>query len=122
VPQADLARFYTAHSYVFFLRIVEDRSLLGVDYIQDLVAQVPPYERARRMVELQQADVDDVIAGMTYLKSQPFVDPTRIAISGCSYGGIQTLLIGERTGRSGAGVVRSRRQWRGTRICRFERG
>jgi dienelactone hydrolase len=39
--------------------------------------------------------VDDVIAGLTYLKSQPFVDPTRIALSGCSYGGIQTLLIGE---------------------------
>ena len=29
-------------------------------------------------------------------KSQPFVDPARIAISGCSYGGIQTRLIGER--------------------------
>jgi len=26
----------------------------------------------------------------------PFVDPARIAISGCSYGGIQTLLAGER--------------------------
>src|SRR6202035_5196950 len=35
-------------------------------------------------------------AGLTFLKSQPFVDPARIAISGCSYGGIQTLLAGER--------------------------
>ena len=48
------------------------------------------------MVELQQAEVDDVIAALNYLRSQPFVDPTRIAISGCSYGGIQTLLAGER--------------------------
>ncbi len=37
------------------------------------------------MVELQQAEVDDVIAGLNYLKSRPFVDPARIAISGCSY-------------------------------------
>ena len=48
------------------------------------------------MVELQQAAVEDVIAALNYLKSQPFVDPTRVAISGCSYGGIQTLLAGER--------------------------
>lgn len=37
-----------------------------------------------------------MIAALIYLKSQPFVDPSRIAISGCSYGGIQTLLSGER--------------------------
>jgi carboxymethylenebutenolidase len=48
------------------------------------------------MVELQQAEVDDVIAALNYLRSQPFVDPARIALSGCSYGGIQTLLTGER--------------------------
>ena len=48
------------------------------------------------MVELQQAEVDDVIAGLNFLRSQAFVDPARIAISGCSYGGIQTLLTGER--------------------------
>jgi dipeptidyl aminopeptidase/acylaminoacyl peptidase len=47
------------------------------------------------MVELQ-AEVDDVIASLIYLKSLSFVDPARIAISGCSYGGIQTLLAGER--------------------------
>jgi len=90
--QPDLARFYTAHSYVFFIPHRRGQGRFPGDYIQDLVAQV----RSRRMVELQQAEVDDVIAGLTYLKSQPFVDPTRIAISGCSYGGIQTLLIGER--------------------------
>jgi dienelactone hydrolase len=55
-----------------------------------------PRERARRMVELQEAELDDVIAGLGYLKSLPFVDPALIAISGCSYGGIQTLLTGER--------------------------
>jgi dienelactone hydrolase len=91
-----LAGFYTAHSYVFFVPHRRGQGRSPGDYIQDLIAQAPPYERARRMVELQEDEVDDVIAGLTYLKSQPFVDPTRIAVSGCSYGGIQTLLIGER--------------------------
>jgi len=94
--QPALAKFYTAHSYVFFVPHRRGQGRSPGDYIQDLVAQATPGERARRMVELQQAEVDDVIAALNYLRSQPFVDPSRIAISGCSYGGIQTLLTGER--------------------------
>jgi dienelactone hydrolase len=94
--QPVLASFYTAHSYVFFVPHRRGQGRSPGDYIQDLVAQAPPGGRARRMVELQQAEVDDVIAALNYLKSQSFVDPTRIALSGCSFGGIQTLLTGER--------------------------
>jgi len=94
--QPALASFYTSHSYVFFVPHRRGQGRSPGDYIQDLVAQAPPGERARRMVELQEAEVDDVIAGLTYLRSLPSVDPARIAISGCSYGGIQTLLTGER--------------------------
>jgi len=47
-------------------------------------------------VELQDVEVEDVVAAVNYAKSQTFVDPQRIAISGCSFGGIQTLLTGER--------------------------
>ena len=94
--QPALANFYTAHSYVFFVPHRRGQGRSPGDYIQDQIAQAPPSERARRMVELQQAEVDDVIASLNYLKSRPFVDPARIAISGCSYGGIQTLLAGER--------------------------
>ena len=94
--QPALANFYTAHSYVFFVPHRRGQGRSPGDYIQDQVALAPPWERDRRMVELQQAEVDDVIAGLAYLKSLPFVDPARIAISGCSYGGIQTLLAGER--------------------------
>jgi carboxymethylenebutenolidase len=93
--QPALAKFYTAHSYVFFVPHRRGQGRSPGNYIQDLVAQAPPGDRARRMVELQQAEVDDVIAALNYLRSRPFVDPARIAISGCSYGGIQTLLAGE---------------------------
>jgi carboxymethylenebutenolidase len=94
--QPALAKFYTAYSYVFFVPHRRGQGRSPGDYIQDQVAQAPPRERAQRMVELQQAEVDDVIAALNYLKSRPFVDPARIAISGCSFGGIQTLLAGER--------------------------
>jgi carboxymethylenebutenolidase len=94
--QPILAKFYTAHSYVFFVPHRRGQGRSPGDYIQDLIAQAPLSERAQRMVELQQAEVEDVIAALNYLRSRPFVDPARIALSGCSYGGIQTLLAGER--------------------------
>ena len=94
--QPTLARFYVAHSYVFFVPHRRGQGRSPGDYIQDLVTQAPPGERARRMVELQQAEAEDVVAALNFLRSEPFVDAARIAISGCSYGGIQTLLVGER--------------------------
>jgi len=94
--QPGLASFYTSHSYVFFVPHRRGQGRSPGNYIQDLVAEAPPRERAQRMVELQQVEVDDVVAAVNYLKSQSFVDPARIAISGCSFGGIQTLLAGER--------------------------
>jgi len=93
--QPALAAFYTAHSYVFFVPHRRGQGRSPGDYIQDQVAQAPPGERAQRVVELLQAESEDVVAALNYLKSRSFVDPGRIAISGCSYGGIQTLLAGQ---------------------------
>jgi carboxymethylenebutenolidase len=80
---------------VFFVPHRRGQGRSPGEYIQELVAQAPPGERARCMVQLQEAEVEDVIAGLNYLRTQPYVDPTRMVISGCSYGGIQTLLAGE---------------------------
>jgi len=93
--EPELAGFYLSHSYVFFVPHRRGQGRSPGPYIQDQVAQAPAGARAQRMVELQQDEVEDVIAALRYLKSQAFVDPARIAVSGCSYGGIQTLLVGE---------------------------
>lgn len=92
----ELGNFYTSHSFVFFIPHRRGQGRSPGEYIEDLVQQALPWQRAKRMVELQEAEVEDVVAALNYLKSQSFVDPERIAISGCSYGGIQTLLAGER--------------------------
>ncbi|HEY6350185.1 MAG TPA: prolyl oligopeptidase family serine peptidase [Candidatus Angelobacter sp.] len=94
--QPDLGQFYTSHFFVFFVPHRRGQGRSPGVYIQDVIAQTPPARRADKMVELQQEEVEDVAAALNYLKSQPFVDPQRIAVSGCSYGGIQTLLAGER--------------------------
>jgi carboxymethylenebutenolidase len=91
-----LGAFYTAHNYVLFIPHRRGQGRSPGDYIEDLLAHTPPEQRNRRVVELQEAEVEDVVAALYYLKALPFVDHERIAMSGCSYGGIQTLLAGER--------------------------
>lgn len=59
-------------------------------YIQDQLAQAPPSQRNRLQVELLEAQVADQLAGLRYLQTLPYVDQTRIAVAGCSYGGMQT--------------------------------
>jgi dipeptidyl-peptidase-4 len=50
-------------------------------------------------------EVRDQIAGVQFLKNQPFVDPDRIAVYGWSYGGYMTLkLLEEAPGVFAAGV------------------
>jgi dienelactone hydrolase len=40
--------------------------------------------------------LEDQLAALSYLKELPDVDPQRISIAGCSFGGIQTVLMAER--------------------------
>ena len=42
---------------------------------------------------LGQLEVDDQIAGVSYLKTLPYVDPARIGVTGWSNGGYMTLLL-----------------------------
>src|SRR6187399_1742743 len=49
--------------------------------------------------------VDDVMAGLTFLKATPGIDPKRVAIVGHSFGGQLTLLAGERDNTIRAAVT-----------------
>jgi dienelactone hydrolase len=46
--------------------------------------------------QLSGPQLDDQLAGLAYLKSLPYVDQNRLAVSGCSYGGIETIFAAER--------------------------
>jgi dienelactone hydrolase len=39
---------------------------------------------------------DDVVAALTWVAKQPFADAKRIAVAGCSFGGIHTLIAAAR--------------------------
>lgn len=51
----------------------------------------------RRVVPRLQAETDDVLAALDYLRTQPFADMKRIGLMGWSYGGIVTMFAVSRS-------------------------
>lgn len=47
------------------------------------------------LVELLDAQADDVASAVSYVRHLPGVDANRVALVGCSFGGIETLLGAE---------------------------
>jgi dipeptidyl aminopeptidase/acylaminoacyl peptidase len=54
---------------------------------------------------MEGSQLDDQLAGLAYLKSLPYVDPDRLAVAGCSYGGIQAILAAEKSAGYKAAVA-----------------
>ncbi|HEY2839268.1 MAG TPA: prolyl oligopeptidase family serine peptidase [Pirellulales bacterium] len=96
----ELGKFYTEHGYVLFLPVRHGHGEAPGDYIVALQdkhrAEIDDLTIVqRKAVELHEVYNRDVVAAVKWIREQPFVDPKRLAISGCSYGGIQTLLASE---------------------------
>lgn len=61
--------------------------------------RVGPDGAGRLMVRLLDTEqLDDQFSGIAYAKTLSFVDPNRMVVAGCSFGGIQSLLAAERGG------------------------
>jgi dienelactone hydrolase len=58
------------------------------------------------LVALHELHLQDQLAALDYLKRFPGVDPDRIAVAGCSYGGIQTVFALE-AGADGKAAFRA---------------
>ncbi len=98
--QPELAHFYTQHGFVFFIPIREGHGNAPGEYIVDLQSQINAHVKGpdalQQVVDLHDRFNRDVVAAVAWLKTRPFVDRDRIIMSGCSYGGIQTLLSAEK--------------------------
>lgn len=99
--QPELARFYTKLGFVFFLPHRHGQGRSPGEYIEDRINKYRAIEKdvillRKYMVRLQEEYNLDVVAAVEWLKRQPFVDQQHLVMSGCSYGGIQTLLTAEK--------------------------
>lgn len=98
----ELASFYVRNGYIFFTphrtghglsrnagestTETEDRECVGSDLRVVRLCKVKYHELANL----------DTVAAVKWLQTQRFVKKNRIAVSGASYGGIQTVLTSER--------------------------
>lgn len=116
----ELGQFFTGQGYVFFVPHRRGQGRSPGPYIQDQITQAEPAQRNRLQVELLEAQVADQLAALAHLQSLPYVDQERIAVAGCSYGGIQTVLGAEvspgyRAALNFAGAAQS---WAGNPVLR----
>lgn len=97
----ELGKFYTGHGFILFLPVRHGHAPSPGVYIQDALNEYAKTAGDRslvwnKLVALQDEYNADVVAAIDWLKHQPFVDPKQLVVTGCSYGGIQTLLTAEK--------------------------
>ena len=95
--KAGIGEFFAGKGYVLFVphRRGQGRSQSQGEYIMDAVGRAGA-ARDGRLVEMQELHQADVAAAAAYLRQLPYVDKSRIAVAGCSFGGIQTVLTAEK--------------------------
>jgi dienelactone hydrolase len=100
-PHPSLGLFYTQHGFVLFFPVRDGHGRSPGSYIVDETAAFMKTSASRelsraKIVELHEAHNQAVVDAIAWIKQQPYIDATRIAVTGCSYGGIQTLLTAEK--------------------------
>ena len=100
---AKLGPAFASHGYVFFLPHRRGHGLSAdqAPYMSDVLdAERKTHGTAswsRLLVKMHETDhLNDTIAALAYLKTRQEVNVAKMAIAGCSFGGIQTVLVAER--------------------------
>jgi carboxymethylenebutenolidase len=94
----ELAPLFLQQGYVLFIPHRRGQGRSPGDYVMDVLAQASQGgrdARDRALVEQMELQLEDQAAALAHLKSLPYVDAKRIAVAGCSFGGIQTVLMAE---------------------------
>ena len=98
-----LGPIFAQHGWLFFgpYRRGQGLSSAAGPYIGDEIEAAKKKggirQGAATMVRLLQTDhLNDQLAGLEWLRKQPFVQPSRIAVMGTSFGGVEAVLGAER--------------------------
>jgi dienelactone hydrolase len=98
----DLGYYYQEKGFAFFTFQRHGHGASPGEYIMDLQARIyhsRPFSRdvaQREVVGLQELYNKDVVAAVAWLKEQSWADTQHLAMTGISFGGIQTILTAEK--------------------------
>src|SRR6185369_1460274 len=123
---SDLAPIFLKHGYAFLYLCRRGQGLSADQgpFAQELLKQAEAKGAdARKQLHYQLitgSQLDDALAGLTFLKAATDVDPRRIAIVGHSFGGMLTLLSGDHdsTIRAEVAFAAGANSWRGSQELR----
>ena len=89
-------------------------------YIMDQLRRADAGRASLLVRAMEGEQLDDQLAGEAYLKHLPYVDPDRLVVAGCSFGGIQTLLATERGAgyRAAVAISPGALSWNGNPLLR----
>lgn len=93
--QDELARFYVSAGYVFLIPHRQGHGESPGAYPLDSPAAGERREVVAEVLALHGRYLQDTVSAVRWLRERPFVDEARMAMSGVSHGGIQTLLAAE---------------------------
>jgi dienelactone hydrolase len=124
---SDLAPIFLKHGYAFLYLCRRGQGLSADQgpFPQDLLKQAQAKSLdARKQLHYQLltgSQLDDAVAGLTFLKTEPDVDPKRIAIVGHSFGGMLTLLSGDHdsTIRAEVAFAAGANSWQASQEVRY---
>jgi carboxymethylenebutenolidase len=100
-PQFDtVARYFVPEGYVVFAPIRRGHGYSQGEYIGATLEQIRRVQgrgaAENAMVRLMASEqLEDELAGLSYMMTLKVVDSSRMIVAGCSYGGIETLLAAE---------------------------
>lgn len=96
----ELGTLFAGKGYIFFIPHRRGQGRSPGDYIMTLLVQEQQRNgevaRNRKLVELMDEHLEDQVAAIGYLKGVAGVDSSKIAVAGCSFGGIQSVLAAEK--------------------------
>ncbi len=91
-----VAAIFVPAGYVVFAPMRRGHGDSEGPYIMDQMRRADGSRASLLVRAMEHEQLDDQLAGEAYLKRLPYVDPDRLVVAGCSFGGIQTLLAAER--------------------------
>lgn len=98
-----LGPVFAEQGYVFFMPFRRGQGTSEGTWIVDATNAAEPPAQGKVIAELHTtSQLSDQLAGLAYLRGLDYVDDTRVAVAGWSYGGIQTVLG---AGEASAGYV-----------------
>lgn len=107
-----LALVFVRHGYVFLYLLRRGTGLSASQgtnssdrWERELATHGEDARNRLQLKLLETVELEDALAGLTFLRALPRVDPRRVAVVGHSFGGSLTLLITERDSALRAAVI-----------------